>query len=62
MNKHLKYFVILFIVSHMTGFLFASDVIVTRFRLYEGFKEKTAELTNVAVSYHLKTDQSEEVL
>jgi len=61
MNKHLKYFAIVFIVSLMTGFLFASDVIVTQFRLYEGFKEKTAALTNVAVFYHLKTDHSEEV-
>ena len=62
MNKHLKYFAILFIVGLMTESLFASDDIVTRFRLYEGFKEKTAALTNVAISYHLKTGHSEEVL
>lgn len=62
MNKRFRYFVIIFIVSHLTGFLFASSDIVTRFRLYEGFKEKNAAPTNVAVSYHLKTGHSEEVL
>lgn len=60
MNKFFKSMVIVFMINYIAGFMLAAEGnIVMHFRLYEGFKEKSAAPANVAISYQPKTGQSE---